>query len=150
LDQLQRAEMIKTMFFRSNPESPGIHFQLRPTNMDKAVTRFELDLGGQRVAYSHGPKFWQDVNWPGDAESGPLRMRFVDVKERANTKDYEGPWALFRLLRDSKISDTSTANIYNVSFALEGRSAQFQLKADSVTNPFNTNVLSRFAFPEQL
>jgi len=150
LAQLQRAAMIKAMFFRTNPESPGLKFQLRPVSMDQSVTHFELQLGGQKVAYSHGPKFWQDVNWPGDSDNGSLRIRFVDTRDRADTKDYDGPWALFRLLREAKLSNTNTTNIYGLTFALDGRTAQFQLKADSVTNPFNTNVLSRFAFPEQL
>ncbi|MCI0506839.1 MAG: type VI secretion system membrane subunit TssM, partial [Gammaproteobacteria bacterium] len=87
INQLQRAETIRKIFFRANPEAPGIRFQIRPVSMDKSVARFELDMGGQQVAYSHGPKFWQDVSWPGQEETDFVRIRFVGIDDNDSLKD---------------------------------------------------------------
>ena len=123
---------------------------MRPVALDKSVTRFELEMGGQQIAYSHCPKFWQDVTWPGDTEADFVRIQFEDTEGDRFFKDYEGPWGWFRLLQDSRLTKTQSANIYNVSFTVDGRKAQFRIKANSVTNPFNTAILSRFDFPGKL
>ncbi|HEY5602218.1 MAG TPA: type VI secretion system membrane subunit TssM [Gammaproteobacteria bacterium] len=148
--ELQRAESIRKIFFRANPEAPSIRFQIRPVSMDKSVARFELNFGGQQVAYSHGPKFWQDIAWPGTDETDFVRMRFIGLDDKHALKEYEGPWGWFRLLQDARPRKTTAANIYDLLLELEGKQAQFQIKADSVTNPFDTNILSNFNFPEQL
>jgi type VI secretion system protein ImpL len=150
VQELKRAQTIRRIFFRANPESPSIHFQMRPVSLDNSVARFELDMGGQRVVYSHGPKFWQDVTWPGKEETDFVRMRFVDINQSDTLKDYDGPWGWFRMLQDAKIRKTNAANIYDVTFSAEGKKARFRIKADSVTNPFNTNILSQFDFPNHL
>jgi type VI secretion system protein ImpL len=148
--ELKRAETIRRIFFRADPEAPSIQFQMRPVYMDKSVTRFELDMGGQRIIYSHGPKFWQDVSWPGKEETDFVRMRFVEIDDNDVTKDYDGPWGWFRMLQDANIRKTNAANIYDVTFTSNSKVARFQIKANSVTNPFDTNILSQFDFPQHL
>src|SRR6185503_3290950 len=55
LQQFERADAIKNTFFRGGGTIPSVGFDLQPLDMDAAITRFSLDLDGQRVVYQHGP-----------------------------------------------------------------------------------------------
>ena len=160
LKQIKRAQDIKNIFFRINPEVPGISFQLKPYRMEKIDARFWIDLGSQRISYKHGPKFWQDINWSGDDESRRVRIVFEDLSENLHEKTYEGPWAWFRLQQESKLIKTKQANVFLVNYSVKDwaenktaiikRNIQYLIKAKSVNNPFSENLLGSFRCPENL
>ena len=56
LAYIRTAQFIKSVYFRQNPEVPGISFQLKPYRLSKNDARFWLDVGEQRFKYSHGAK----------------------------------------------------------------------------------------------
>jgi type VI secretion system protein ImpL len=160
LRQIQRAQDIKNVFFRNNPEVPGISFQLKPYFMSKIDARFWLDLGDQRISYNHGPKFWKDLNWSGDDDSSRVRIVFEDLDENHHEKSFEGPWAWFRLQDESKLTKTKQANIFVVSYNVRekevhnsqiiNRTIQYLIKAKSVNNPFSQNLLGSFSCPSSI
>lgn len=160
LTQIKRAQDIKNVFFRANPAVPSISFQLKPYRMEKIDARFWIDLGGQRITYSHGPKFWQDLSWSGDDEHSRVRIVFEDLNENAHEKSFEGPWAWFKLQQESKLSKTSQANVFVVNYSVTDwadnkksiikRTIQYLIKAKSVNNPFSENLLGSFRCPETI
>lgn len=154
LVQLRRAQQIKSIFFRKNPELPSVSFQLKPDQMNKTEVMFQLDLGPQRLTYSHGPKFWKEMNWAGDGEHNRVRILFQDRQDRLHDKTYNGPWAFFRLQDDATLSKTKQANIYQVEYSIKDadgkRSIRYLLKADSVNNPFTRNLLGAFSCPASI
>ena len=151
INQLKKADAIKKIFFQSNPEAPSVAFQLKPEHLPESVGSFELELGGQSVSYSHGPKFWQDVKWPDGEDTNHVRIAFKNLNNvETDSLEYDGPWAFFRLLDRSNLRSTSTSNVYNVSYSAGEQSAQFQIKAKSVNNPFSSNLLNSFDCPERL
>ena len=90
------------------------------------------------------------MTWPGPQERGEARMVF----ERRNggrvsvTKD--GPWALFRLLDQSKIRGTASPERMEVTFETGGLDARYELRATSAVHPMRAKELSRFRCPERL
>lgn len=162
LDQIQRSQMIMRIFFRDNQEVPGVSFQLKPFKMEKYDARFQLEVGEQRISYNHGPKFWKSLNWSGGDESRRVRIVFEDLAEFRHEKTYEGPWAWFRLQDHSRLTKTSQSNVYMVTYGIEGNSRsgsssnndyhhiQYLIKAKSVDNPFNENLLGTFRCPENI
>jgi len=157
LKQIRRADNIKSVFFRKNPEVPSISFQLKPYRMEKIDARFWLDVGNQRISYNHGPKFWKDLNWSGDDENTRVRIVFEDLEENHHEKSFEGPWAWFRLQDESKLTKTKKANIFLVNYSVTEsestkntiikRTIQYLIKAKSVNNPFSKNLLGSFNCP---
>jgi len=63
---------------------------------------------------------------------------------------YNGPWAWFRLLDQSRIQPLGQPEEFRVTFSLGGRSAVFSLLANSVSNPFRLPALGAFSCPEKL
>ncbi|WP_444993968.1 type VI secretion system membrane subunit TssM [Aliikangiella sp. IMCC44359] len=163
LSQLQKARSIKNIFFRSNPESPSISFQLKPDTMSKQDARFTLELGGERVTYNHGPKFWKTLTWSGENDNHRVRIIFEDLKGEFHSKVYDGPWAWFRLQDSSKLTKTNIAKVYKITYSVDqilkttsGRSMVsphnivYLIKAKSVNNPFSKNLLGAFKCPESI
>jgi type VI secretion system protein ImpL len=154
LAQIKTAQMIKAVYFRQNPEIPGISFQLKPYRLNKNDARFWLDVGEQRFSYSHGPKFWKDLNWSAEEGSNRVRLVFEDLDGNRHEASYEGPWAWLRLQDASKISKTQQSSTYLVEYASQASDAshvmKYLIKARSINNPFRNNLLGSFRCPENL
>ncbi|RDH83836.1 MAG: type VI secretion system membrane subunit TssM [endosymbiont of Galathealinum brachiosum] len=166
LKQVRRAQTIKNVFFRKNPEIPGISFQLKPYRMDKIDARFLLEVGDQRITYNHGPKFWKDLHWSGEDENKRVRIVFEDLDEDRHERAYDGPWAWFKLQDRSKLKKTKKSNVYLVTYSVtelvdnknKGKNKitkikhniKYLIKAKSVNNPFSQNLLGSFRCPSSI
>lgn len=162
ISQLQKADSIKSVFFRTNPALPSISFELKPHKMDKSDARFTLEIGNKSIAYSHGPKFWKTVDWVGDDQHNRVRVIFEDLDEKEHSTDYDGPWAWFRLQDRSVLQKTSKSNVYLVTYNVTKKSQEdtneqeiahavtYEIKAKSVNNPFSKNLLGSFKCTENI
>lgn len=157
LAQIKRAQSIKSIFFRKNPESPSISFQLKPHQLDKLDASFRLELGEQRINYKHGPKFWKELHWT--VEDERVRIVFDDLEDKRHEKSFDGPWAWFKLQDQSSLKKTSKSNVYMATYeviekiqggATYSHNIKFLIKAKSVNNPFSRNLLSSFKCPQSL
>ncbi len=162
LNQVRRAQFIKNVFFRDNPNVPGITFELKPYRMEKKDARFTLEVGDKRVSYNHGPKFWKSLQWSGAGDNRRVRLIFEDLEGDLHSKTYDGSWAWFKLLDRSKLRNTSRSNVYLITFDVSetvrhaGRSRNishqitYEIKAKSVNNPFSKDLLGSFRCPESI
>ena len=162
ISQIKQAQKIKNIFFRSNPEVPSIRFQLKPFRMGKQDARFTLELGNKRIVYNHGPKFWKTVTWSGADEETRTRLIFEDLNEQLHIKVFDGNWAWFRLQDQAKLTRTRQSNTFYVNYSVpqtgsseynvakNEHSITFQIKAKSVNNPFNQNLLRSFRVSERI
>lgn len=163
LAQIQTALSIKDIFFRENPEVPSLTFQLRPYHMAKNDARFMLELGDNRISYSHGPKFWKKVKWSGNDEASRVRILFEGLSEQQYSKSFDGPWAWFRLIDQSRLEKTSKSNVFLATYGITenapspdfnkkqlAHSITYEIKAKSVHNPFSENLLGSFRCPEKI
>ena len=163
LSQLRKAKSIKDVFFKSNKEIPTLSFQLKPANMNKKDARFTLELGNERVTYNHGPKFWKTLTWSGESDNNRVRIIFEDLQGEFHSRTYDGPWAWFRLQDSAKLTKTSAAKVYRVTYSVDqelnsesGRKMNishnivYQIKAKSVNNPFSKDLLGGFRCPESI
>jgi type VI secretion system protein ImpL len=163
LKQVRRAQTIKNVFFRKNPETPSISFQLKPYRMEKKDVQFMLEVGDQRISYNHGPKFWKSLQWSGEDENKRVRIVFEDLDENRHEKTFDGPWAWFKLQDRSKLKKTRKSNVYLVTYTVTelvdnkdrnknkitkvSHSIKYLIKAKSVNNPFSQNLLGAFKCP---
>ncbi len=150
LAQFQRAAVIREAFFMSGGKTPSVEFELQPRGMDARLNQFTLDLGGQIVDYRHGPLRTQKLQWP--PPDGALRARlvFVDTSGGGPSLTEEGPWAWFRVLDRSRLTPTNQPELFRLTFSVAGMSAQFDLRAISVRNPFKLDELRGFRCPGRL
>jgi len=149
LAQFQRAAEIRDAFFLS-PGLPVISFDLKPIALDPDARRIQLAIDGQILDYRQNAA-QQDtpMQWPGDG--GATQVVFEPKRRNAeNSRSFEGPWALFRMLDAAEVRRTNVADRSRVIFNIGGRIAVFQLRAGSAFNPFQLSALTNFRCPSSL
>jgi type VI secretion system protein ImpL len=151
LKQIRIAQALKNIYFRATPEAPALSFQLKPYRMNKNDARFWIDVGQNRIQYNHGPKFWKDFNWSAKGETNRIRLVFEDLDGELHEQSFEGPWSWFRLRDLSAVKKTDKSNVYRINFKVASgdnpHSIEYLIKAKSVNNPFNGNLLGAFKCP---
>lgn len=150
LEQFQRAAIIREAFFTTGGPTPVVEFELQPQALDPRVDQLILDLGGQILDYRHGPLRTQRLRWPPPEGPSRVRLAFTDASGGGPSLMEEGPWAWFRLLDRSRLTPTDQPERFKLSFTIAGLSAQFELRAISVRNPFNLAELRGFQCPGRL
>lgn len=142
LRQFQQARRIRDVYFKPGSQTPEARFTLTPGSLDAAVTRFSLELDGQRFEYRHGPQQSSSMTWPGGAV-GQAAIVFEAAGGGGPSLVRQGPWAWFRLLDQAQVKGVSDTRL-NVTFAAGGRAMQLVLDAASIRNPFVRNELAGF------
>jgi len=149
LEEMQKAEAIRNVFFVKSQSIAGFDYKLKPRRMDSTVRQFELSLGDTRVRYSHGPKLPKSLNWPGDTASG-VRLLFEDINETEHKQRYSGDWAFFKALDGAAITNSGRTNVFYVTFDVSGRKAEYELSATSARNPLSRGWLRQYQCPRLL
>ncbi len=166
INQIRAAFAIQNIYFRDSAETPSLSFQLKPYRMSKHDIRFELEVGENSLSYSHGPKFWKTLKWVGSDDKNRVRIIFEDLNEKQHTKTFDGPWAWFKLLDRSILSKTEKSNVYLITYDIladkpdagEAPSPElpvkheitYEIKAKSINNPLENDLLSSFRLPENI
>ena len=90
------------------------------------------------------------MSWPGD---GPKQVRISFQPPIAGVPTSivrDGPWAWFRLLEQAEVIPSSLSDRFIVTFRIGERKATFELRANSVINPFTLTSLGEFRCPQAL
>ncbi len=151
LEFFQRAQVIRDAFFGGGRKTPEIRFELTPISLDSRATQFTLDLGGQLLDYRQGPRKAQSLKWPAPEGVGQVRISFTGIDGKTPAQTEEGPWAWFRTLDKARMQATGQPELFRLTFSLGGFTAGFELRAESVRNPFaDLREVRGFACPERL
>ncbi|MFK3616423.1 type VI secretion IcmF C-terminal domain-containing protein, partial [Coxiella burnetii] len=149
LDMLTRASMIQKMFYADNRKTPTLKFTLTPISLSPNVSRFALNIGGQRLAFEPGIKSPLKATWPGP-DGNFVTFQFDTLSPDKPAKTLTGTWAWLRLLNLADLEATSDPKIFHLSLSLEGNTARYQLIAHSPINPYSAQLLSAFRCPNEL
>lgn len=151
LQTFQRAAAIREAFFRSGGTQPMVRFELKPVTMDSSIEQFQMDLDGQQFSYDHGPSRPVAMQWPSANGIGVVRLNVSPptVTGRSGIT-LEGPWAWFRLLDQSDLSQGSSPDRFTLRMRIDNSSISSELRASSAFNPFRRQVVSGFSLPERL
>ena len=150
LTQFQRAAAIRDGFFGGGA-APAVKFELVPVSLDAQVTQVLIDINGQEATYAHGPPRPSLVQWPGAPGSERGRIAFSPAATGQNSSiTKSGPWSLFRLFDEAKIQGTGLSDKLQVTFSVGGRTAVYEVNANSVNNPLTMSELHEFRCPARL
>jgi len=149
LDSFQKAQAIRDVFFGGmGGRMPSFTVDIRPEDMDAAITQFTLDIDGQTVRYAHGPQAPSTVKWPGPRNSNQVRLQVTGANGApAGGIVTEGPWALHRLFDRASISAGRAPENFTATFDVNGRRIVLAVTANSVFNPLRLPQMSGFSCP---
>jgi type VI secretion system protein ImpL len=150
LNQFRNAARIRESLFASGGAVPSVSFELKPISMDENVSRFRLSLDGQSATYSHGPSTLEKFTWPGPETNAGVRLTFLTLDGQEFSTSEDGPWAWLKTLDKAAIKNTAIPDRFLVTFQVHGYKARYELRANSVNNPFRLPELASFRCPESL
>ncbi|MDN6319604.1 MAG: type VI secretion system membrane subunit TssM [Marinobacter sp.] len=151
LAALGNADKIRSAYF-TRSGTLDVEFALEPLNLSSNKRRSVVNLDGQLVEFSHGPRQSIPLVWPNtlrDTVESRITLVPVQVNRSPRSISQSGPWALFRLLDKADITGVSGSAV-DVRFQVDDGEMRYRLHAASNTNPFTQQLLSGFQIPRSL
>jgi type VI secretion system protein ImpL len=144
----QRAAVIRDLFFVGGGTTPGVRFDITPTELDAGATQATLDFDGVAVTNVHGPLRATQITWPGPTRMQNVRL-VVEPPSKGDTgvRAEQGPWAMFRLFGRGRLVQAGSPEKYRLTFTIGDHTASFEIRAGSVINPFAPGILQDFHCP---
>jgi type VI secretion system protein ImpL len=150
LASFQRAATIRDVYFRSGGKVPSIRLEVKPLDMDAAITQMVLDVDGEVLRYQHGPQIPKTLNWPGSRGTGQVRLQITSSDGQNNGLVVEGPWALHRLFDRAQLVPGQAPERFTAAFHIGGHRLRMEVTAGSVHNPFRLRAMEEFECPNKL
>ncbi len=151
LASLGNADKIRSAYF-TRGGTLDVEFSLEPLNLSSNKRRSVVNLDGQLVEFSHGPRQSIPLVWPNTLrDSVESRVTLVPVRVNRSPRSISesGPWALFRLLDKADITGVSSSAV-DVRFQVDDGEMRYRLHAASNINPFTQQLLSGYRIPRSL
>ncbi|HET8850627.1 MAG TPA: type VI secretion system membrane subunit TssM [Marinobacter sp.] len=148
---LERADQIREAFF-TRGGTLDVEFALEPLSLSSNKRRAVINLDGQLVDFSHGPRQSIPLVWPNtlrDSVESRITLVPVQVNRSPRSISESGPWALFRLLEQADITGVGN-NAVDVQFNVDDGEMKYRLHAASNTNPFTQQLLAGYRIPRSL
>lgn len=145
LRQLKRAQDIrKSMFNRQH--DVYVELQLQPVYLDANISRFELNLMGERLSYRHGPQKVSKIAWPPNLNEGDITMRFEDYNGNLVTESVTGDWSVFKLIERFGKESSPNGQRFRMSFEVNGQRAVYKASGRTLS-PALLHLLSQYRAP---
>lgn len=119
---LALVSLIEMAFF--NQGRMDVDMQWLPVLLSKNLAQFNLIMGSEHLMYQNGPRFVETLHW---SSGQGVELQFTDLDGHVVVQDYQGAWALLRLLRHSQLQRLGV-NHYQVTFSDDGFSAVYQVR----------------------
>jgi len=151
LTSLENADQIRRAYF-TRGGSLDVEFALEPLNLSANKRRSVVNVDGQLVEFSHGPRQSIPLVWPNtlrDSVESRITLVPVQVNRSPRSLSESGPWALFRLLDKADITGVSSSAV-DVRFRVDDGQMRYRLHAASNTNPFTQQLLAGYRIPRSL
>ena len=143
----QQARVIRDAMFAGGNE-PSMSFTLEPLDLSSNARQVTLNVDGQNVVYFHSAVAPTAVDWPGPNRSNQVTLSFTPVSGAGDAVTTErGSWAILRLLRNGNLRATGAPEVFNLALSAGGFRADYELRANSVENPFDLKMFSGFSCP---
>ena len=129
---------------------PVMAFTLEPKDLGANAARVPLNVDGQQLVFFNAATRPMPMTWPGPDGTNLISLSFTPVDGTAEAIASEtGAWAWLRLIRKGQMQRTDLPELFRLKLSLGPYSAAFDLRANSVENPFDLTMFGNFRCPEQ-
>ncbi|WP_261599293.1 type VI secretion system membrane subunit TssM [Marinomonas sp. BSi20414] len=150
LNQLEKARLIQDAFF-NRKGILDVSFGVEPIRLTANKRRGVLNIDGQYLSYSHGPRNNVEVIWPNtlrDNTTSKVTLVPTEANESPRSISTEGPWALYRLLDIAKVVGASDTSV-TYQFTVDDGDMEVKINA-TTSNPFTQRLFKNFELSETL
>ncbi len=137
----EQAALIRSLFFAQGAE-PQYSFVMVPVSLDGTASKFQLEVGNQRITYRHGPaRSWQ-ITWPGQDAIQGARAVFTTFQPGNPTAALvmRGVWGWFRMMERFRVR--SKANL--IQFDVKNFKAIYKFDTSNTTSLPSINLFKTF------
>ncbi len=143
--QFQSAAVIRDAFFRGGAKAPAATAELTLTSMDERLSHVTLEIDNQVLRFDRVASTPVRIAWPSQRPGGRIRLQGYPT---GATLNFEGTWALFRMVDKGNPQATAQSDKLQLSYSLDGSRIGFELRvSSSVYNPFQLKALQEFRCP---
>ncbi|KXF83017.1 type VI secretion system membrane subunit TssM [Enterovibrio coralii] len=145
LSQIERGREIQRAFFNRKGVL-DVEFTLEPIELSANKRRSVINIDGQYVEYSHGPRKNVGLIWPNTLrEAAVSKVTLIPVAANASPRgiSIRGPWAFFRLLEQAEVAGSSSTSV-DYRFNIDGGNVMYRLHSEADSNPFTASIFRGF------
>jgi len=147
LRQFERASQIRDAFFPGRTPTVGLEVTINLTAAHDRIRQVVMVVDDQPLTIRPVGNTPQAVRWPGTGGISSLQL-LPELNNRESVLRYQGPWGLLQMLRDGR--PRQVGDVMQVSYVIGGRNVSFDIRVNSLVNPFNMSELSEFKCPTGL
>ncbi|WP_024508466.1 type VI secretion system membrane subunit TssM [Bradyrhizobium sp. ARR65] len=151
LSQFQRAREIRRSFFGGSGSAPAVKFSIKPVYLASKFLRATFFMDGKEIVYRHEAPRAYDLEWPSRTDASTASVALASLDGTEERIERSGPWALFRLIDASRPTSRGAPDRFTITIGRPDRpDVTYELRAESVSNPFSLGVLRSFRCPDHL
>jgi type VI secretion system protein ImpL len=140
---MQAADSVTRTFFASDPNSPRLSYQIEPVALTGADS-VTLTVDGQTLRYDGKSAVPATFDWPGSGGSG---VAFALPGGAPATRTWNGPWAVFRMMKVAAIKGGASPAIGEGSLTQGGARFDFRIRTFAGSNPFVVDPFVKVGCP---
>lgn len=144
LRQFERASRIRDAFFPGRSPTVNLDVTIHQTAAHERIRQAILDINGQLIQTRQVGNTPQTVQWPGTGAQVTLQL-LPEISNRESGVRYQGPWALLLFLRDGQ--PRQVGDVLQVTHIVGGRNISYDVRVNSLINPFSMSELAEFGCP---
>ncbi|ANU39451.1 type VI secretion system membrane subunit TssM [Vibrio scophthalmi] len=151
LVQIKQAHKIQEAFF-NRKGILDVNFSVEPMSLSSNKRRSLLNVDGQFLAYSHGPRESVELIWPNTLrDSAVSKVTLIPTKSNMSPRSVQlqGPWALFRLLDKASVVSASSTSV-DFKFDVDGGEMIYRINSEASVNPFTERLFKSFKLSKTL
>jgi type VI secretion system protein ImpL len=151
LKQFANAKKIQQAFF-NRKGILDVEFTLEPINLSANQRRSVINVDGQYIEYSHGPRHPVELIWPNTLRDTSIsKLSLVPILANLSPRaiTIQGPWAFFRLLERGQVVSASETSV-DYRFSINGGNVVYRLNTEEDANPFTSSLFKNFKLSKTL
>ena len=147
LRQFQRAARIRDAFFPGRSPTVALEVTVNQTAAHDRIKQSVLVVDDQPIQMRQAGNSPVTITWPGAGSNTSLQL-LPEMNNRQSQVLFQGPWAFMQFLRAG--NPRQVGDVMQVSYVIGGRNITYEIRVNSLVNPFNLSELREFRCPTGL
>jgi type VI secretion system protein ImpL len=147
LRQFQKASVIRDAFFPGGSPTVNLEITVIQTAAHDRIRQSVLVIDDQPVQMRQKGNTPVTVKWPGGGGNTTLQL-LPEIGNRESQKIWQGPWAFLQFVQEG--SPRQVGDVLQVTHIIGGRNITFEIRVNTLANPFNLAELREFRCPTGL
>ncbi|WP_232312689.1 type VI secretion system membrane subunit TssM [Enterovibrio coralii] len=151
LKQFEIAKSIQQAFFNRKGVL-DVAFSIEPLELSPNQRRSVINVDGQYVEYSHGPRKNIELIWPNTLRREAVsRVTLVPIPadQSPRSVSVKGPWSFFRLLDRAEVVGSSATSV-DYQFDIDDGKVKYRLHSEEDSNPFTMSTFKNFKLAKNM